>query len=339
LWLGRLSAVDSPSHLVRCGKVQEAHEVLQRLYGIRDTDSSVGASKAKRNLILQIKDLEAAVEMAKRIPKIRVIQAICDPFFRMAVCLGVGLAAFQQLCGINGLMSYSNSLFADAGIPPSQLTLASTMMAAANVVASVCSSRVVDNWGRRRLLSSGSLVQTLAMLMLTLSLDPRYNSVLPAGSTGPIAVACLTVFVMSFSFGLGAVTWLYLSEIYPMEIRTAALSTCGVVNWLSSFVVVFGTRFLSLRQACTVFGIVCLVGSIGAYIWVVETKGCSMEDSPLTPRSGRSTSVLLTPTSNSPRTHYKALEDEEEGTSDEEVADHHRENDNNRELVRAALRA
>eukprot|EP00971_Amphidinium_carterae_P242188 4809004-Amphidinium_carterae.1 len=58
-----------------------------------------------------------------------------------------------------------------------------------------------------------------------------------------VQVVCFTIFVMAFSFGLGAVTWLYLPEIYPMEIRGAALSACGVINWFSSFIVVFGTRW------------------------------------------------------------------------------------------------
>merc|ERR1719190_312761 len=123
----------------------------------------------QRALEQELCELKETVTLARSIPRIRVIQAITDPFLRTAVFLGVGLAAFQQLCGINGLMAYSNSLFAEAGISPANLTLASTAMASANVAASVLSARMVDRWGRRKLLLLGSLVQTLAMGCLMLA--------------------------------------------------------------------------------------------------------------------------------------------------------------------------
>merc|ERR1719188_1163730 len=146
------------------------------------------------------------------------------------------------------------------------------------------------------------------MGLLSLLLNPGSATFLPASSIGIGAVVIFTVFVQSFSFGLGAVTWLYLSEIYPMEIRGPALSACGVINWLCSFVVVFGTRFLSLTGACHVFGLICLFGFLGTWAWVVETKGCSMDDSPLTPKSKRGSSPLLTPVNpNSPRGDYVKL--------------------------------
>jgi len=310
LWLYR---VDPPSMLVQKGEIKNARAVLYKIYGQTMPEKINLNHKGQAALELQLKDLKEAVDAAKAVPRIRVVQAMCDPFLRTAVFLGVGLAAFQQLCGINGLMAYSNSLFAEAGIPPASLTLASTLMATANVGASVFSSRMVDHWGRRTLLLAGSFCQTLAMALLSLLLGKGWNTWLPETAIGPAAVVCFTAFVQSFSFGLGAVTWLYLSEIYPMEIRGPSLSACGVINWLSSFVVVFGTSFLTLTSAVHIFGLICFVGFAGTYTWVVETKGCAMDDSPLTPRSGRGSSPLLTPTS--PRVDYKKMEED----SDEEL--------------------
>merc|ERR1719330_1057390 len=131
--------------------------------------------------------------------------------------------------------------------------------------------------------------------------------------TGPVTVLCFVVFVTSFSVGLGAITWLYLAEIYPMEIRSSALSACGVINWLSCFVVVFGGRFLSLQSSCEVFGIISALGLLGTCTWVVETKGCAMDDSPLTPRSMRSSSPLLSPSAS-----YAKLQDGEDEEDEEE---------------------
>lgn len=300
--------IDPPSLLVHRGQVKEARTLLYQTYGMPPPPeggaTDLGDRKVAR-LEMQINELVEASATAKAIPRIHIYQAICDPFLRCALFLGFGLAAFQQLSGINALMSYSNNLFAEAGIPPSQLTLASTIMGAANVAVSLMSSKVVDHWGRRTLLLVGSFLQAITMGVMTTSATGLSPSL-----TGLIAVTCFSLFVVSFSAGLGAITWLYLSEIYPMEIRGSALSACGVINWLSSFSVVFGARFLSLHSACQLFGGICGVGFIGVYLWVVETKGCSMDDSPLTPRSARSSSTLLTP--NSPKTSFAKLHGGEE---------------------------
>uniref|UniRef100_A0A7S4Q6K0 Hexose transporter 1 n=1 Tax=Alexandrium monilatum TaxID=311494 RepID=A0A7S4Q6K0_9DINO len=289
--------IDPPSLLVLQGKIGEARKLLYRSYGLLPPEG--GAAELRNSKIahleLQITELREASANYHATPRIHIYQAICDPFLRCALLLGFGLAALQQLCGINALMSYSNSLFAEAGIPPMHLTMASTLMAMSQLGASIISSKVVDSWGRRSLLLTGPFLQTVSMAVITLG-----TAGLPQRAVGIITVMAFSVFCMSFSAGLGAVTWLYLSEIYPMEIRGSALSACGVINWLSCFIVVFSARFLSLRSSCRLFGGISGAGFLGVYLWVVETSGCSMDDGPLTPRSARSSSTLLTPNSQVP---------------------------------------
>lgn len=295
--------IDPPSFLLMAGKKAEARKVLYSIYGLEPSAavSQVRTPEAAR-LELQLSDMDEAAMSARAAPRLRVILGLCDPYLRFALVLGFLLAALQQMCGINALMSYSNSLFMEAGIPPNYLTTASVLMCTANVLASIYSSRVVDHWGRRKLLLYGSAMQAVSMaIMLVVMGHPTAGA--SSALTGLVAVFCFTLFVMSFSFGLGAVTWLYLSEIYPIEIRGAALSVCGIINWLSSFAVVFGTRMLSLQQAGKLFGTICAIGAVGVYLWVIETKGCSMDDSPLTPRSLRSSSPLL----GSPKCSYNKL--------------------------------
>jgi len=257
-------------------------------------------------LEMQMNELVEATNTAQDV-QVKVREAVWDPFLRCAVFLGFGLAAFQQLCGINALMSYSNQFFLEGGIPADKTTVASTLMATANVAVSFCSSRVVDDWGRRKLLLVGSFGQAFAMGVLSICVLPEVASSIPRVTLGLLTVVAFSVFVVTFSAGLGAITWLYLSEIYPMEIRGSALSACGVINWLCSFGIVFLVKFLTLQQTCVLLFFISFVGLIGVHLWIVETKGCSMEDSPLTPRSGRSSSRILTP--NSPQVDYEELVD------------------------------
>lgn len=307
--------IDPPSFLVQQARPQDARSLLYRIYGMTAPVGNAYVHDFRAAAIeLQFQELTEAMSEAKVAPNIRILDAMCDPWLRFAVYLGFGLAALQQLSGINALMAYSNGLFQEAGVPPASLTQASVAMATANVMASVFSSKVVDNWGRRRLLLLGTFLQALAMALLVIAVEKDDKSSRGSTTIGIIAVFCFSLFVTSFSAGLGAVTWLYLSEIYPMEIRSSALSACGIVNWLSCFSVVFGSRLLSLVQSCKLFGGICGVGFIFVYLWVVETKGCSMEDSPVTPRSGRSNSTLLSSprTGRSPRADYKNMACEEE---------------------------
>jgi len=281
--------VDSVTFLVRQGRMDEARTMLYRTYGLVPHDLSTGLGDSNvSKLELKLKDLAVVAAEAGATRRITIIQAIQDPFLRCSIVVGFFLASYQQLTGINALMAYSNKLFSQAGIPDNSLTLASVLMCVANVFVSVLSTKLVDSMGRRTLLLSGGFVQTIAMASMVYVVR-----ILPQESQGLMAFIFFSLFVVSWNYGLGAITWLWLSEIYPMEIRGQALSACGVIKWISCFFIVLIARFLNLHLSCVLFGAVSGVGLIGMWLWVLETKGCDMEDSPMTPRSERSTSILL----------------------------------------------
>merc|ERR1719265_1156133 len=103
---------------------------------------------------------------------------------------------------------------------------------------------------------------SVAMLVLSLCSGKLGADLVPQEYLGVTTVACFSLFVVSFTAGLGAITWLYLSEIYPIEIRGAALSTCGVITWIGAFTVVFAARFLTLHESVRIFGCVTTVGAL-----------------------------------------------------------------------------
>jgi len=318
--------MDSPSFLVSEGKIIDARVILYRMYGLVAPGKNSQNGKITK-LEDTLQELESASIEAKAITRITLLEALRDPFFRSAILVGIFLASYQQLTGINALMAYSNGLFAQAGIPANYLESASVAMCMANVIVSVVSVKLVDTWGRRGLLLLGSSVQTISMVVI-LYVVPH----MPSHVQGIMSMSFFTLFCVSFSFGLGAITWLWLSEVYPMEIRAAALSACGVFKWLNCFLIVLCARFLTLRSSCLTFGGITGIGVLGMWLWVMETKGCSMEDSPMTPRSLRSESSILGPKSprsdssnygpKSPRTDYDLLLECDDENDDEK--DRHR---------------
>eukprot|EP00928_Gymnodinium_smaydae_P015499 TRINITY_DN15730_c0_g2_i1.p1 TRINITY_DN15730_c0_g2~~TRINITY_DN15730_c0_g2_i1.p1 ORF type:complete len:522 (+),score=51.16 TRINITY_DN15730_c0_g2_i1:91-1656(+) len=302
--------VDPPSYLIEKNRVADARAVLYKIYDVPVPDGVADLGNTPSACLeLQLEEmLESSME-AKTSPQMSVFTAMCDSWVRYAMFLGFAIAALQQACGINALMSYSNALFQDAGIPPAYLTTASIAMAWANLTVATISSKIVDCLGRRKLFLLGCGTQALAMGLLFLCLQGGRNIIL-----GIMAVFCFSLFTTSFCVGLGNVTWLYLAEIYPVEIRSGALSACGVINWLSCFLVVFSARLMSLQQACQLFGTISAAGFVLVYVWVLETKGCSLFDNPVSPRSLRSSSSFLT-TPKDPLTAMLLQDEDSENTS------------------------
>jgi len=285
--------VDPPALLAAQGRMRDASQLLCQIYRSKTLEPHLRAT------------LETSAAACAARP-IRMTQAFWDPFLRPAVILGVGLSMLQQLCGSNPMMAYSNNLFFQSGVPPQLLTLTSAGMATVNLGVSVFSSRLVDILGRRILLLTGTGTQAASLIVLAVYLAlhasvPNHPAALPF-----IPVTCVCTFVMSFSFGLGAVTWIYLSEIYPAEVRSSALSACGIINWLTCFAVVLGARLLNLEKACQLFGVVCAFGALFIYVLVLETKGCPIGDNPVTPRTARSSSTTLW----TPDADYHQLKDD-----------------------------
>ncbi|CAO2577676.1 Solute carrier family 2, facilitated glucose transporter member 10 [Lemmus lemmus] len=124
----------------------------------------------------------------------------------------------------------------------------------------------------------------------TVSLGPALDAASPV-SPGPIlehtllcwsALVCMMVYVSAFSFGFGPVTWLVLSEIYPVEIRGRAFAFCSSFNWAAnlfislSFLDLIGA--IGLAWTFLIYGLTAVLGLAFIYLLVPETKGQSLAE-------------------------------------------------------------
>ena len=93
---------------------------------------------------------------------------------------------------------------------------------------------------------------------------------------------CLIVYIASFAVGLGPVFWLMISEIFPLRVRSPAMSLSTVANWGSNFIV--SSFFLTLVGVITREGTFWLYAGFGvlALVFFVfrlpETKDRSLEE-------------------------------------------------------------
>jgi sugar porter (SP) family MFS transporter len=210
--------------------------------------------------------------------------------WRRPLMVGVGLAIFQQITGINAIIYYADQIFGAAGFatPASQTTVTTWAIGGVNVLATLIAIAFIDGMGRRILLLAG-LVGMAASLVVVGGAFYFINDAAPvaaAASSGPSVAGIVTLFglvafIISFAFSLGPVVWTVINEIFPGRIRGRAVALCTAVNWGSAFLV--SQFFLSLINAIGssatfgVFAFFSVIGWIWVYVYVPETKGQSLE--------------------------------------------------------------
>ncbi len=252
---------DSPRWLISKSKVEEARRVLQRVR----TESDVS---------LEIRDIQQS--MAKQ--SSGWATELFRPSLRMPLIVGVGLAVFQQITGINTVIYYAPTIFEFAGFK----TAGSAILAGAGLgivmwCVYVLAIFLMDRVGRRPLLLIGVAGQIVGLALLGAAFQFQQLS----SFVGYIAIGSLTIYAASFAIGLGPVFWLMISEIYPLKVRGTAMSVATVANWGMNLAVAM--TFLTLVGVLGHAGTFWLYGviAIGAWVFfyrlVPETNGKSLE--------------------------------------------------------------
>ena len=196
------------------------------------------------------------------------------PGFRVAVLVGVGLAIFQQITGINTIIYYAPAILRMSGFPSAKAAiLATAVIGIVNVLITIISISLVDRLGRRFLLLLGTAGMAAALGLVGTAFHRQ--------SAGVVVFYEMIGYIVFFGIGLGPVVWLLISEIYPTKIRGKAMSLATLSVWGANWVVA-GT-FLSLIRGVGpagtfwIFAFVCLLAFAFCFALVPETKGKTLE--------------------------------------------------------------
>jgi sugar porter (SP) family MFS transporter len=261
---GMLTVPRTPRWLVQHGHDRDAHEVLGLLRS-GDEHADVDA---------ELRQIERATE-AERGSGLR---DLLTARIRPLLVVGIGLAAFQQFVGVNTVIYYAPTILADTGLTNSASIAQTVFVGVTNVVFTVVAVLLLDRVGRRSLLLGGTVGMVVALLVLGV----YFTSSTLQGQVPYLALIALLLFIASFAVGLGPVFWLMISEIFPIGVRSAAMSVSTVVNWGANFLV--AATFLSLSAAITrqgtfyLYALIALVAFVFFARKVPETKGRSLED-------------------------------------------------------------
>lgn len=263
---------ESPRFLVVRGKTGEARGVLERI---------TGAARAKK----KVDEIEASLanDHKPRLADVLAKGTVLKPI----VWIGIGLATFQQLVGINVVFYYGAVLWQAVGFSEGDALLINVISGAVSILAVIVALAVIDRIGRKPLLAIGSvgMALTLATLVYAFSQAAVVNGavVLPEG-VGRTALIAANAYVFFFNMSWGPVMWVALGEMFPNQIRGSGLAVAGFFQWFSNFLItmtfpiMLTMPWIGLTGAYG-FYTLCAVISIFFVVYAVrETKGLELEE-------------------------------------------------------------
>jgi SP family sugar:H+ symporter-like MFS transporter len=270
--LGLLAIPESPRYLVSAGQTGAAERVLHRL-----ADAPHAAAEVRR--------IAATLEADRR-PGLRDIFDRATGRVRPIVWTGLALAAFQQLVGINVVFYYGEVLWRAAGFSESDALRINVIGGTINVASTLVAITLVDRWGRKPLLLTGSLgmavfLGLLAVVFGTSAAGADGNLALSARA-GWVALVSANLYIIAFGMSWGPVMWVMLGEMFPNQVRGAALAVAGFSQWTANFVVTMTFPLLlqaiGLGGAYGLYAFFALLSFFFVRAAIRETKGRTLEE-------------------------------------------------------------
>jgi len=248
------SVPESPSWLVRNGRIDEARRLLSR-------------SAEPDEVRAMLEDLAAERIEEKPAPLFA--------YGRRVVCVGIALSVFQQLVGINSVCYYGPMIFAEMGYHMDASFLGMLIASMVNFMATMIVVLVVDKVGRKPLLIFGGLISGLSMLAL--------GSLFDAQQTGAFGLVAMCCFLAGFAISFGPIVWIMMTELFPAPIRGQAMSIAVASQWIAnllvsgSFPLLMGNDLLNQAWhhgfAFWLYGSFAIVAAFVVLRYVPETRG------------------------------------------------------------------
>ncbi|WJG11323.1 sugar porter family MFS transporter [Aliiglaciecola sp. LCG003] len=262
---------ESPRYLVISNQIERAHKVLVRLYGASEGDA-------------KLKEIQDSL-ISDQTPKFSDLIDKVSGKVRKIVWVGIGLAVFQQLVGINVVFYYGAVLWQAVGFSESDALLINIISGAVSILACVITMLLIDKVGRKPFLTLGSVGMTITlglMVFAFVSADFDANGNLDLGNLGTLALVSANAYVFFFNLSWGPVMWVMLGEMYPNQIRGSGLAIAGLFQWSANFAITMTFPIMlasiGLAGAYGFYALCALISVFFVIKFVHETKGTELED-------------------------------------------------------------
>nr|AAB65790.1 hexose transporter [Aspergillus parasiticus] len=271
LGVGTLFLPESPRYAYRNGRVEEAREVMCKLYGVGPNH---------RCIAQEMKDMKDKLDEEKAAGQAWHFEVFTGPrmFYRVA---GIALQSLQQLTGANFLFYYGNTIFTSTGLNNSYVT--QIILGAVNFGMTLPGLYVVEHFGRRNSLMVGASWMFICFMIwasighFALDLENPPNT--PQAGTAMIVFTCF--FIGGFATTWGPIVWAICGEMYPARYRAVCIGLATAANWSLNFLIsFFNPIHLQRYRLCYgyVFAGCCFAAVLVVFFFVNETQGRTLEE-------------------------------------------------------------
>jgi SP family arabinose:H+ symporter-like MFS transporter len=250
-------APETPRFLVRIGKTREAFDLLERI----ENDETAR------------KEIAAITEALKGTRPTR--ENLMRPGVRRALIASACLAILIHFSGINTILDYAPSIFISAGWKVDAALVSTFLVGVVNALFTLVAFWVIDRYGRKPLYITGSLGMALALAGLLVA-------VLAGHFHGALVLVLILLYLAFFSSCVGPVFWTLVPEIFPSDVRGAAMTVPVLLQWVANAVVVllFPYAFHVIGKAITLGFLALMALTQAWFTWrfVPETKNKPLEE-------------------------------------------------------------
>ena len=249
---------ESPRFLAKSGNWKAANATLERIGGAQY------AIQEQKEIAETLQGTDSKIDWT----------VLKSKKIRPVLILGIVLAVFQQWCGINVIFNYAEEIFTSAGYSVGDMLFNIVITGTVNLIFTFLAMRMVDSWGRRKLMSLGSIGLAVIYFMLGTS----YFFELKGLAILVLVMVAIAIYAMT----LAPITWVVLSEIFPNSIRGTAMAIATTALWIACFVLTYTfpilNKMLNASGTFWLYGLICFSGFLFILKKLPETKGKSLEE-------------------------------------------------------------
>lgn len=181
-------------------------------------------------LVWLVPDRRATVGESQR-------ESLCQKKYMSKLFVGIATMFFQQFCGVNAIVTNLDALFKGAGldIPTG---IATAIASSAQVIAALIGSVMIQALGRRLVWMISIAGSTAALVFYALCL--RFKD-----WPGLLSIVAVFLFLLFFGCGVGPIPWLIIPQMFPLSVRSIAMSIDTSISWVFVFTIIIIFPYLS----------------------------------------------------------------------------------------------
>jgi len=253
-FVGVIWLPESPRWLANRNKLEKAKIILEKIGGKDFSNTSITEIQKSFQTVNKVK-----------------FNSVFEKNILPAVLVGIGLAVFQQFCGINVVFNYTATIFESIGASKDDQLLQTVFIGGVNLLFTLLAMGLVDKIGRKPLMLLGA--GGLAILYLFISYL--------LGIKSPFVSWFLLSAIGMYALTLAPITWVLISEIFPNKVRGTATSIAVLSLWAAYFILTFTFPVLYNRlheKTFYVYAVICFLGLVFVFRKIKETKGKTLEE-------------------------------------------------------------